>query len=134
MAGPRYQPGTACGAQVPRTAGFSWIRTRIPGGASGVRLKSKSPCTCAYAERCAWRRLDRSRLRVCRACGRSRSHKFMGKSGGTELRPAMKWFLNVRMARSAAFRRCTCGGDNWTSMCWASMNWRSALDASLSNR
>jgi len=37
-AGPVYQPSMACGDQVVRWAGFSWIRTRMPGGAMGVVL------------------------------------------------------------------------------------------------
>ena len=40
-AGPTYQPSLACGDQVVRLLGLSCTRTRMPGGAMGVRLKSK---------------------------------------------------------------------------------------------
>lgn len=43
---------------------------------------------------------------------KSSDHRFIGNCGLTEHSPAMKWFLNVRMARSAALRLCTCGGTN----------------------
>jgi hypothetical protein len=38
------------------------------------------------------------------------SQRFSGKLGFVEHSPAMKWFLNVQMARSAALRRWTWGG------------------------
>jgi hypothetical protein len=39
-----------CADQVQRFCGVSWIRTFVPGGASGVLLKSKVPLSCALAE------------------------------------------------------------------------------------
>jgi hypothetical protein len=36
-----------------------------------------------------------------------------GKSGSVLHNPAMKWFLNTRMARSAELRRWACGGTSW---------------------
>jgi hypothetical protein len=42
-AGPMNQPSISCGDHVSRAAGFSWARTRMPGGATGVQLKSKVP-------------------------------------------------------------------------------------------
>ena len=59
-----YQPSTAWGAQVSRTVDGSWMRTRVPGGASGVRLKSKAPWTCAHAESLGLIRDERSKLRL----------------------------------------------------------------------
>ena len=48
--------------------------------------------------------------------------------------PAMKWFLKVWMARSAALRRWMCGGASWKSTSSSVMNdWRAA-EASLSKR
>ena len=41
--GPDVPALTACGAQVSRTVEGWWMRTRVPGGASGVRLMSKAP-------------------------------------------------------------------------------------------
>ena len=37
----------------------------------------------------------------------------LGKSGSTPAKIDRKWALKVRMARSAALRRCTSGGTNW---------------------
>ena len=67
----------------------------IPGGAIGVLLKSKEPCMCACAESLGLTRLALSRFRVRSAWGISLSHRFIGKLGGVEQRPALKWFLNV---------------------------------------
>ena len=78
-AGPRYQPSSPCGAHVPRADGFSWMRTRIPGGAIGVRLKSNVPCNCAQADNFGLRRDARNKLSVSSACGSNWSHRCMGK-------------------------------------------------------
>ena len=42
----------------------------------------------------------RSRFNVVKAWGKNLSHKFKGKFGFMEQSPAIKWFLNVWMARS----------------------------------
>jgi hypothetical protein len=42
---------------------------------------------------------------------------FSGKLGLVEHSPAMKWFLNVRMARSANLRRWTWGGAPIGNQC-----------------
>ena len=44
--------------------------------------------------------------------GMSLSHRLMGNAGSVLQSVAMKWFLKVRMARSAAFRRWTSGGTS----------------------
>ena len=64
MAGPKHHPSTPWGAQVPLSLGFSCTRTRVPGGASGVRLKSKAPNSCAWAESWGLMRDTRNRFRV----------------------------------------------------------------------
>ena len=46
------------------------------------------------------------------AWSRSLSHSLIGKSGGHDANPARKWFLKVRIARSAALRRWMYGGAN----------------------
>ena len=56
------------------------MRTWVPGGPSGVRLKSKAPCSWAWAERAGLTREPLRRLRVMRACSRSRSQSFKGKA------------------------------------------------------
>jgi hypothetical protein len=110
-----YQPSKTCGAQLCRLSGLTWIRQRIPGGARGVRLKSYSPCSWAYAESFGSMQEPRKRLRVNSACGRSLSQRCSEKSLSQLQRPATKCFLNVRIARSAALRRWTPGGTNWKS-------------------
>jgi hypothetical protein len=51
-----------------------------------------------------------------------------------EHNPAMKWFLKVRMARSAALRQWMWGGANWKSMSEVSRNSCNNSAASLSRR
>ena len=97
-----YHPATAWGDHVPRCSGFSWTMTLVPGGASGVLLKSNAPYSWAYAERFGLRWEARSRLRVRSACGSKQSHSVRLKPGSVPQSVAMKWFLKVRMARSAA--------------------------------
>lgn len=70
-------------------------------------------------------------------CGRSQSHRCMGKRVLVLHSPATKWFSHVCIARSAALRPCMCGGTSWNSTwlsllnfwamlmphCWASVLW-----------
>ena len=79
----------------------------------GVRLKSKLPFRHAYADSFRCRRDERNRLSVGSACSHMRSHSETGKSGSQVARPALKWFFQVWIARSAALRRWTWGGTNW---------------------
>ena len=53
----------------------------------------------------------RIRLRVISVCGKIASHDCRGKSLST-----VKWFLNVRLALSAALRRLEWGGTYWKEM------------------
>ena len=112
-AGPTYHPSIACGAHVPRLSGFLCIRTCVPGGPSGVLLKLKVPCSCAHADNLGLSLDARNRFNVMVAWSSSLSHKCKGKSLSTLHNPAMKWFLNVLIARSAAFRRWMPGGTSW---------------------
>jgi hypothetical protein len=89
-AGPTYHPSSPCGDHVSRLAGFSCATTRTPGGASGVRLKSKCPWKYAHADNLGLSRDPRRRLRVMTAWSMSRSHKCKGKSLSTLHNPAMK--------------------------------------------
>ena len=50
MAGPRYQPSTACGAHDARLVMASYINALVPGGARGVLLKSNAPSSISYAD------------------------------------------------------------------------------------
>ena len=76
----------------------------------------------------------RRRLRVITACGISLSQMWRGKVGSTEQSPAMKWFLNVCMARSALFLRCRPDGVSWKSMSSLVISLMRAREASLSRR
>ena len=87
--------------------GLTWTRTQIPGGAKGDRLKSTAPCTWAWADDLGLILEPRRRLSDSSAFGNNLSHKCNGKCLSTLHRPAMKWFLNMRIARSAALRRCS---------------------------
>jgi hypothetical protein len=63
-AGPRYHPSVASGSHVCLCPDFSWIRTLVPGGAMGVRLKSNVPSRAVYAEMRGLRRDGRKRFSV----------------------------------------------------------------------
>lgn len=90
-----------------------WTRTRHPAGPNGVASKLKGPKRSSHAESEGLQWLARRRFSVSSACGMSRSHRSAGKVGAVPARMDRKWALNVRIARSAAFRRCTCGGTSW---------------------
>jgi hypothetical protein len=64
----------------------------------------------AWADSCGFILERQRRLIVMGHWGNSLPHRLRGKYLLVEQTPAMKLFLNVRMARSAAFRRCTWGG------------------------
>ena len=84
--------------------------TFTPGGASGVLLKSKAPIKEWQADSCGCALDAHNRLMVVVACSMRSSHRCIGKSGCVEHKPAMKWFLKARVARSAAFRLWLQGG------------------------
>ena len=69
-----YQPSTLCGVKEARCSVVSWMRTRVPGGARGVRLKLKFPKVAAYAERLGLQRKERRRFKVMSHCGNHLSH------------------------------------------------------------
>ena len=74
----------------------------------------------------------RNKFNVISACGSNLSHRFSGNFSGKEQRPAMKWFLNVCISRSAMFRRCEPVGVNWHWMLSLLINCSSSSDVSLS--
>ena len=78
-----YQPLTPCGAKEARCSVVLWTRTRVPGGARGVRLKLKLLKVAAYAERLDWRREYRRRFNVMSHCGKNLSHSWIGKLGSS---------------------------------------------------
>jgi hypothetical protein len=59
---------------------------------------------------CQWRLFvveEAMYVRIGGQLGVKTTGRFIGKSRATDKRPATKWFLNVRMARSAELRRWT---------------------------
>ena len=78
-----YQPSTPCDAKEARCLVVLWTRTRVPGGARGVRLKLKLQKVAAYAEILVWQREDRRRFNVMSHCGNSLSHSWIWKFGSS---------------------------------------------------
>ena len=87
-----YQPSVPCGDQEPLLFGFSWRRTLVSGGASGVLLKLKTLLIYAYEEIFGLVRALRSKFRVMSACGRRQSHLVIENFGSREQSPTIKWF------------------------------------------
>ena len=100
---------------------FSCTTTLVPGGAIVVALKLNLPNISAYAEREGLRLADLNKLMVLLQCGRSRSHYLEGNFGSQVYNSGIRWFLYVRMARSAALRRYIYGCTSWYST-WAPLN------------
>ena len=80
-----------------RLFAFVCATTLVPGGASGVDLKSNSPKTNVCAEMFVLVLEDRNIFRVITACGINLSHSLNGKDGSQDANPALKWDLNVCM-------------------------------------
>ena len=78
-----------------------------PGGAMGVRLKSKGPCSAVCADILGLVLDARMRLSVRTACGTRRHQRCIGKLSGVEHKPTMKWYLQVWIPRSSALALCT---------------------------
>ena len=106
----------------------------MPGGARGVLLYANWPNTCAYAERLGLMRDARNRFSVMSAWGRSLSQRDIGNSGSVVQSPAIKWFFSVRIARSAAFARCTPGGTSCIWMLLFAIKSCNIVEHSLSKR
>ena len=75
-----------------------WANTRVPGGVSGVFLKSKRPPICSCAESLGLILDHRTRLRAILACGMVLFHRCMGNLLSVEHQPAIRWFLAVQVA------------------------------------
>ena len=107
-----YHPCFPWYSQLSRWFGFACMTTFVPGGERETLFKSWFPCREAHDERRGFIRDDQSRLSVSSHWGSNLSHSWIGKAGSQDARPAKKWFLNVRMAHSSAFRRCWWGGTS----------------------
>lgn len=66
------------------------MTTFVPGGASGVALKSKLPYRYACADSFGLTREVRSRFKVSEHCGINRSHSDTGKLGSHVAKPARR--------------------------------------------
>ena len=71
----------------------------------GVALKSYRPFICSHADSLGLIRDPRIKFSVSSACGNVLSHRCMGNWVSMDHHPAAKWFLAVRIARSAALVR-----------------------------
>ena len=71
-------------------------------------------------------------LSVMVAWGKRWSHNNKGKIGSTVHRAAMKWFLKVLTALSAAFLQCMCGGTSWNCISESSKYFLRSSDISIS--
>ena len=129
-----YHPGNPCILQVLHCWGFSCTITFIPGGASGVLLKSKCPSFYVYADMVGffWHGLRISNIIV--ACGISQHHRFIGKWVYLLNKPVMKWSFHVLMSHSAVLTRWICVGNNWYSLSFCLFHFLRLAYASLSNQ
>ena len=89
------------------------MSTFVPGGNSGVLLKSNTPFIWAQADSFGFIREFLNKLIVSSAWGNRRSHSVIGNCGLHVASPLKKWFFKVCIAASAALRLCWCGGTNW---------------------
>ena len=105
-----YQPLTAYVENEGLLGAALWTKTLVPGGARGVALKSKLVLISVWAERLGFVREEWIRFRLRTALGMIRSHYWDGELGSKEAIPEQRWFLNVKIAHSAALWRCVYGG------------------------
>ena len=102
-----------CCANVRLLVGSSKISTCVPGGARGVRLKSKAPLRYASADRQEFMRAGHRRFNVISACLMRLSHKWRGGGWSQLDSPSMSWSLNVWIDLSYIRSRCRPGGTSW---------------------
>ena len=129
-----YHPGTPYIPQVLPCWYFSCTITFIPGGASGVLLKSNFPSSSVYANIFGFRRQSLIIFNFIVACGSSQHHRCIGKHVSVLEIPALKWYFHVLMARSSALTRWICGSTNWYSIFFCLLYFLRLSDASLSNQ
>ena len=99
----------------------------------GVLLWSNVIFSWTYAKSLGFSIEGRSKFSVISTCSKRRSQFFMGDYGSVEQKPAMKWSLNMLIARSSVLWKCIPGGASWKSMSLAlSSLWKEG-EASLSS-
>lgn len=77
----------------------------VPMGHHGTLLKSWTPSRTWYADTFGWTLEVRSMFRESCACGINLDQIAAGQCLSMVQNPEIRWFLNVWMARSAAFTR-----------------------------
>ena len=87
---PMYQASVPCTPQDFRLFGFRCTIVLVPGGTSGVALKSKLLYVVAYADKDRFRLDDLSKLIVVFAWGVSLSHSFAGNFVSQMHNPVIK--------------------------------------------
>ena len=102
--------------QVLRCWGFSCIIPSIPGGASGVLLKSNCPSSAVYAYMVRVFQKCLIIFNVILSYGISKHHICTGKRVSVLDIRAIKWSFHVLMARSSALTWWIFGSTNWYSI------------------
>lgn len=88
----------------------------VPIGHQGTLLKSWTPSRTWYAETFGCTLEVRNMFNESCACGMNLLHMAAGQSLSIVQNPAMRWFLKVWMARSAALTLWLCGSTSWILM------------------
>ena len=76
----------------------------MPGAAMGVLLYSEFPLNCAYAEILGFSLEGQSKFNAISLRSKRWYQFCMGNFGSIDQIPAMKWYLNVLIARSAGLQ------------------------------
>ena len=92
---------------------FLCMMTRHPSGMMGVASKSKGLLKYSQDKMIGLRVACWKILRISSDCSRRRSHRYFGKALSMPTRIARKWYLKVRMVRSAVLRQCKSRGMSW---------------------
>ena len=95
-----YHPYSSWDVQVLCAVYFGWMSNIVPGGASGVALKSKIPWRYVWYDSSVFTFESLKRFRVMRHCGMRRSHSDTGNLVSVLARPDKK-ISQVMIARSA---------------------------------
>ena len=112
-----------------------FLRTIIlhPGGTIGVILKSNVPQIMLYVDSMGLIIFGCGIFKVISAWYSSQSHKCIGNPSSTLLSLVKKWFFQVPIAYSSAFRWCVCAGTSCKSTFSFSINSRSNFETLFSN-
>ena len=107
-----YQALVPCRAQEVQAEALSPAMIIEPSGAKGVLLQLNSPSKDVHADILGFILHGLTMFSVISACFNRWHHRDIRKLGWSMQSMVMKWFLNVLIARSAAFFLWLCGGTN----------------------